>query len=111
LRGLKINNIMLKENRIGQVISFKTTSGDEVVGKVTGQTAEELTVAYPVILAASPQGLGMVPFLMTASPELEVAFKMSHVVCIAPTNQQVADAYTQQTTGIVAVRNPGIITG
>jgi len=100
---------MLKENKIGQVVSFKTTSGDEVVGKVTGQTAEELTIGYPVILAASQQGLGMVPFLMTANPELEVAFKNAHIVCIASTTQQVADAYLQQTTGIIPVRNSGII--
>lgn len=102
---------MLKENKIGQVVSFKTTSGDEVVGKVAGQTADDLTISYPVILAASREGLGMVPFLMTASPEIEVAFKMNHIVCIASTTQQVADAYTQQTTGIIPVRNSGIITG
>ena len=102
---------MLKENKIGQVVSFKTTSGDEVVGKITGQTTDELTVSYPVILAASQQGLGMVPFLMTASPDIEVAFKNSHIVCIATTTQQVADAYLQQTTGIIPVRNSGIITG
>ena len=40
---------MLKENRIGQTVSLKLTNGDEVVGKVTGQTDEGLTISQPVI--------------------------------------------------------------
>lgn len=100
---------MLKENNIGKIVSFKTTSGDEVVGKVAGQTADDLTISYPVILAASRDGLGMVPFLMTANPKQDVTFKNSHIVCIAPTTEQVADAYIQNTTGIVPVRNSSSI--
>jgi hypothetical protein len=96
---------MLLENNIGKIVSFKTTSGDEVVGKVAGQTAEDLTITYPVILAASREGLGMVPFLMTANPTQDVTFKNTHIVCVAQTTDQVADAYIQNTTGIVPVRN------
>jgi hypothetical protein len=96
---------MLKENNIGKIISFKTTSGDEVVGKVAGQTADDLTISYPVILAASREGLGMVPFLMTANPKVDVTFTNAHIICIAATTEQVADAYIQNTTGIVPVRN------
>lgn len=102
---------MLQENRIGQTISLKLSSGDEVVGKVTGQTAEGLTLSKPVILAASRDGLAMVPFMMTADPDGDYLFKTNNIMCIGTTNQQVSDAYLQSTTGITPVRNSGIIHG
>jgi hypothetical protein len=96
---------MLKENKIGQVISMKLTSGDEVVGKVSGQNAEGITISKPVILAASRDGLTMIPFMMTASPEGEYLFKINNIMCLADTNHQVSDAYIQNTTGIAPVRS------
>jgi hypothetical protein len=47
----------------------------------------------------------MVPFLMTANPKVDVTFTNAHIICIAATTEQVADAYIQNTTGIVPVRN------
>ncbi len=96
---------MLKENKIGQTISMKLTSGDEVVGKVSGQTAEGITLSKPVILAASRDGLAMVPFMMTADPDGEYLFKTNNIMCVVNTNQQVSDAYYQSVTGITPVRN------
>lgn len=101
---------MLKENKIGKIISMKLTSGDEVVGKVAGQTEDGLTISKPVILAASRDGLAMVPFMMTADPEGEYLFKANNIMCTSNTNDQVSDAYIQSTTGIAPVRKPGIIT-
>lgn len=101
---------MLKENKIGQIISLKLSSGDEVVGKVSGQNAEGITLSKPVILAASREGLAMVPFMMTADPDSEFMFKMNNIMCIANTNQQVSDAYYQSVTGITPVRNSSLIT-
>jgi len=100
---------MLKENRIGHTVSMKLTSGDEVVGKVAGQTAEGLTISKPVILAASRDGLQMVPFMMTASPDGDFLFKAHNIMCVATTADQVADAYLESTTGIKPVRNSSSI--
>lgn len=101
---------MLKENKIGQTVSLKLTSGDEVVGKIIGQTAEGITISQPVILAASRDGLSMVPFMMTGNPGGDYLFKTNNIMCIVDTNQQVSDAYLQSTTGITPVRNSGILT-
>ena len=111
LRILKRDKyFMLQENKIGKIISFKTTNGDEVVGKVTGQSTDELTIQQPVILAASQQGLAMVPFLMTADMNnANVVFKTSNIICSADTSEGVADAYFENTTGIKPIRS-GIIT-
>jgi hypothetical protein len=100
---------MLKENKIGQTISMKLSSGDEVVGKVTGQTAEGFTISKPVILAASRDGLTMIPFMMTGNPEGEYLFKADNIMCVVETNTQVSDAYLQSTTGITPVRNSSSI--
>ena len=100
---------MLKENKIGQIISLKLSSGDEVVGKIIGQTADGITLSKPVILAASREGLAMVPFMMTGNPESDYLFKTNNIMCIVETNDQVSDVYVQTTTGIAPVRKPGII--
>jgi len=100
---------MLKENKIGQTVSLKLTSGDEVVGKIVGQNAEGITLSQPVILAASHQGLAMVPFMMTADPGGEFLFRTANIMCMVDTNQQVADAYLTNTTGIQPVRNSSLI--
>lgn len=100
---------MLKENKINQIISLKLTSGDEVVGKIVGQTADGITLSKPVILAASRDGLAMVPFMMTGNPEGDYLFKTNNIMCLVDTNQQVSDAYYQSVTGITPVRNSGII--
>ena len=96
---------MLKENKIGQIVSMKLTSGDEVVGKITGQTPEGITLSKHVILAASRDGLAMVPFMMTANPDGDFLFKVNNIMCLVDTNQQVSDAYFQSVTGITPVRN------
>lgn len=100
---------MLKENKIGKTVSMKLSSGDEVVGKVTGQTADGITISKPVILAASREGLQMVPFMMTASPDGEYLFKPHNIMCVVDTGDQVADAYLESTTGIKPVRNSSSI--
>lgn len=100
---------MLKENKIGQTISLKLSSGDEVVGRVAGQTAEGITLTKPVILAASREGLAMVPFMMTGNPDGDYLFKTNNIMCIVDTNDQVGDAYIQSTTGIAPVRSSGLI--
>lgn len=96
---------MLKENKIGSTVSLKLTNGDEVVGKVVGQNADGVTLSQPVILAASHQGLAMVPFMMTADPGGDFLFRTANVMCMVDTNQQVSDAYLTNTTGIQPVRN------
>lgn len=100
---------MLKENKIGKVVSMKMTSGDEVVGKVAGQTADGLNIAKPVILAASRDGLTMVPFMMTANPDGEYLFRAVNIMCVVDTNDQVSDAYIESTTGIKPIRNSSSI--
>lgn len=100
---------MLKENKIGQTVSLKLANGDEVVGKITGQTADGLTISKPVILAASRDGLQMIPFMMTAEPNSDFVFKAHTIMCIADTNDQVSDAYCESTTGIKPIRNSSSI--
>jgi hypothetical protein len=100
---------MLKENKIGQTVSMKLTNGDEVVGKIIGQTAEGLNISKPVILAASRDGLQMIPFMMTADPTGDFLFKTNNIMCVVDTNEQVSDAYLESTTGIKPVRNSSSI--
>jgi hypothetical protein len=53
-----------------------------------------------MVLSASPQGIGMIPFMITVNPDKEVIINYSAIVSKSVTDKQFADAYIQNTTGI-----------
>jgi hypothetical protein len=46
------------------------------------------------------QGIGMVPYLFTVSPEKDIPLSKSTITVVVPTDKQAADQYIQSTTGI-----------
>lgn len=93
--------MLLNIIRPGEIISVKLTTGEEVIGKLSEDVGEKLVLDRPVVLTAAPQGMALVPYLMTADPENQVIhFSKSHVIATSRTQDNLAKQYTQQTTGI-----------
>lgn len=94
--------MLLNIIRPGEIISVKLTTGEEVIGKLSEDVADKLVLDRPVVLTAAPQGMALVPYLMTADPENQVIhFSKGHVIATSKTQDNLAKQYTQQTTGIV----------
>jgi hypothetical protein len=82
------------------VYSFKLNSGEELIGKVTGQDLPWVQIEYPVSVAPAPQGMGLIPSSFTADPRHAVALNMNNVVFWCVTDEGVKTKYIEATTGI-----------
>jgi len=85
---------------IGEVVTIKLTSGEELIAKLVEENPMQYKLNRPMVLSAGPKGIGMVPYLFTVHPDKDVNLTRSTVTVIEATDKEFADAYTSQTTGI-----------
>ena len=84
----------------GEVVTIKTTAGEEIVAKLVEDGEKEVTVSKPLVLTASQKGIAMVPFLFTTDPDIDIKISKTTIMVLAPTIKDAADNYIQNTTGI-----------
>lgn len=86
--------------RTGDTVSFKLTSGEEVVARLDEEENGVYKLTKPMMLVVQAQGMGLAPFMFSVSPDAKFSLKSSAVSCIAKTETEIAKQYTAQTTGI-----------
>lgn len=84
----------------GDTITFKTVAGEEVVARLVEEKNDTLKVSKPLALTATQQGLGLVPFTFTVSPDADLLVNKNTLVFVAKTEKDMASQYVQQTTGL-----------
>lgn len=84
----------------GEIITFKLSSGEELIAKLVEETMTHYKVSRPLVIAMSPQGPALMPYLFTVHPDKELSISKGLVVVIADSDKQFADQYLQGTTGI-----------
>lgn len=84
----------------GDIVSFKMTSGEEIIGRLEEESDTYYELRKPMVLIAGQQGLGLAPFMFSVSPDSKFRFKAHTISCIAKTESDIAKQYTTQTTGI-----------
>ena len=84
----------------GEVVTLRIVSGEEVVGKLVEETATTYKVSKPMTVTIGNQGIGLMPFVFTTSPEKVLEIFKSTVSMIAPTEMNFADQYIESTSGI-----------
>ena len=84
----------------GDTISFKTVAGEEVIARLVEEKPTTIKVTKPLALTATQQGLGLVPFTFTVSPDANLEINKSAIVFVAKTEKEMASQYVQQTTGL-----------
>lgn len=87
----------LKQN---EVYTFKLNSGEELIAKVLEVSDTVITVAEPVSIAPSQQGLQMIPSVFTAEPKENFKLNTNSVAIIAQTDDAIKVKYIEATTGI-----------
>jgi len=88
---------------VGEVVTIKTTAGEEIVAKLVEDGVMGVKVNKPLCLTATKDGIGLVPFLFTTDPDADVTISKNAIMVLAVTIKDAADRYTQQTTGIKLV--------
>ena len=89
-----------KPRQAGDIVSLKTVSGDELVCKLESETDTHYHVITPMVLAHTPQGLGLVPYMFTVDPGSVVMIDKRAVVTIINTHADMAKDYLSKVTGI-----------
>jgi hypothetical protein len=87
--------------KVGETYTFKLTSGEEVVGKVTGIEDHIVSLHDPVSVAPGPQGMGLIQSMFTADPKESARLNINNVTIFALTDSSVKAKYIEATTGLV----------
>ena len=89
--------------KVGDNVSFKLSSGEEIIGRLEAEDAKSFTVRKPMVLIAGEQGLGLAPFMFSVSPDGKFVMKSTAISCMAKTEAEIGKQYTAQTSGIALV--------
>ena len=84
----------------GDVITMKSASGEEIIARLIVEDNGILTVSKPMTAVVHEQGIGMLPYLMTVSPNTNVKLNRSGLSVVAKTAKEIADEYTRQTSSL-----------
>ena len=87
---------------IGEVVSFKTVSGDEICGQLASVTNDSYEVSKPCIVVTSPEGIGLIQAMFGLDPENEnINIRDQHVITMCHTHPGMRDHY------MTVVNTPG----
>lgn len=84
----------------GGIGTFKLVGGDELVARLEDETETHYTLHKPLLVMMAQQGFGLMPYVLTGGPDVDLEVSKAHVVCSTTTIKQVADEYVKQTTGL-----------
>jgi uncharacterized alpha/beta hydrolase family protein len=85
---------------VGEVITLKLTSGEELVARLDEETATHYKLTKPMVIGMGERGPGLMPYLFTVSPEKTIPLLKSTVTVAVSSDKVFADQYMQSTTGI-----------
>jgi hypothetical protein len=85
---------------VGEVVTLKLTSGEEIVAKLAEETATYYKLNRPMVIGMGQKGPGLMPYLFTVSPEKDIKLSKTTVTVCEATDKGFADQFIQSTTGI-----------
>jgi hypothetical protein len=85
---------------VGEVITLKLTSGEEIVAKLEEETPTYYKLSKPMVIGMGQQGPGLMPYLFTVNPEKDIKLLKQTVTVAEATDKVFADQFIQSTTGI-----------
>jgi len=94
---------------VGDIVSLKLITGDEVMGKFVEDAMGSITLDRPVMLAMMQKGPAMAPVLLTVNPDAKLTFNSGAIITMAESDPEVGKQYVFQTTGIQPVSAGSII--
>lgn len=86
--------------KVGDTVSIKLSSGEELVARLEAETDKAYTLSKPLMLTMNQQGLGLAPYMFTVSPTAKININANSVICIVKTEEAMSKQYISNTTGI-----------
>jgi hypothetical protein len=82
------------------VVTIKTTAGEEIVGRFIEENDKTVTVQKPLALMATAQGIGLGPFSFTVAPDAKIKLNKNAILFVHKTESDMAKQYMSSTTGL-----------
>jgi hypothetical protein len=102
--------IVNKTYDVGDVISIKISSGEELVAKLVSISSTDFILNRPLALGMTQQGPAFTPYMVTVDfKHDDLTLARNHVVAVTKTVEQVKQSYTQSVTGIAMPEKPSVI--
>ena len=89
--------------KVGDNVSFKLASGEEIVGRLDDESTTKFTLKKPMVLIMGAEGLGLAPYMYSVSPDAKFQLLAATVSCIAKTETDIAKQYVSTTSSIQMV--------
>lgn len=89
------------ELKANDVVSFKLSSGEEIISRFDSKDDTKYIVKNPMVIIAGPQGLGMTPFMFSVSPDSKYTLSTNTIMCAMKTEGELAKQYIAQVSGLV----------
>ena len=84
----------------GDIVTIKGTNGDEIIGRLDEESADQFTLNKPMLAVVHGEGIGMVPYVLTVSPETPIKLNRRNVAVTAKTAKPIADEYIKSTSSL-----------
>jgi hypothetical protein len=85
---------------VGEVITFKLTSGEELVAQLKGDTMTHYELSRPMVIGMGERGPGLMPYLFTVHPDTIVSLLKTTVTVAVATDAPFAKQFLETTSGI-----------
>lgn len=98
--------IQKSSTNIGDIVSFRLSSGEEIVGRMVSTTGNSLNISKPVIVSIhmmenNQASLAFMPFMASIDEISTVTFFDNHLVTKPmPTRKDIQDSYIQATSSL-----------
>ena len=89
-----------KDFKENDVVSFKLSSGEELLTRFVKMDGENYVVKNPMVLVAGPQGLGMQNFMLSVKPDGQFTLQDKNIMCVKSTEEELAKQFMEQTSGL-----------
>lgn len=83
----------------GDAVTVKLSSSEELIARFLDETDTTVSIEKAVILIQGPQGVGMMPWMMSAD-DVAISINKRNVIAVCKTNSDVAKAYIENTSSI-----------
>jgi hypothetical protein len=92
--------MILEKVKLGEIYTLKLVTGEEVITRLTEDSAFAYKVYKPLVLSVTANGVAMTPFLFTAEIEGNIDIPKTAVIAMAQTDKQTANQYIKGTSSI-----------
>lgn len=84
----------------GDLVTVKLSNGEEIVTRIVEVGPDHYMIDEPYAFVPGPQGVTMIPYMMTAETSHKLEIKKQFVMFITPAKKEIESHYIRATTGI-----------